>query len=180
MLDRGVSITLDLYIFLFFYENKIIVKPSCVLCLSQKSVSGTSTFLWETPHVFPHEGIRLAPRFPFSYPTLYTATGASKPTNLVALDRCLIYCFVRRKNGGRQRNKPNQSRRWNSGHFGPFQISSIRLDGPEDPYLRNSRFRRSRDHAHASIPPAQTPWGLTGRAWLQAGAQRVVIVVSHH
>ena len=23
----------------------------------------------------------------------------------------------------------------------------------------------------------QTPWGLTGRAWLQAGAQQVVIVV---
>ena len=56
----------------------------------------------------------------------------------------------------------------------------IRLDGPEDPHLRNARFWRSRDHAHASIPLAQTPWGLTGRAWLQAGAQQVVIVVSHH
>ena len=32
-------------------------------------------------------------------------------------------------------------------------------------------------HVHASIPLAQTPWGLTGRAWLQARAQRVVIVV---
>ena len=53
----------------------------------------------------------------------------------------------------------------------------IRLEGPEDPHLRNSRFRRSRDPAHASIPLAQTPWGLTGRAWLQAGAQWVVIVV---
>ena len=56
----------------------------------------------------------------------------------------------------------------------------IRLEGPEDPHRRNSRFLRSRDHAHASIPLAQTPWGLIGRAWLQAGAQRVVIVVSHH
>ena len=46
----------------------------------------------------------------------------------------------------------------------------IMLEGPEDPHLRNSRFRRSRDLAHASIPLAQTPWGLTGRAWLQAGA----------
>ena len=49
----------------------------------------------------------------------------------------------------------------------------IRLKGPEDPH----HLRRSRDLAHASIPLAQTPWGLTGRAWLQAGAQRVVIVV---
>ena len=58
---------------------------------------------------------------------------------------------------------------------------NIRLDGPEDPLLQNSRFPRSRDHTHhVSIPLAQTPWGLTGRAWLQAGAQRVVIVVSHH
>ena len=57
---------------------------------------------------------------------------------------------------------------------------AIRLEGPEDPHRRNSRFLRSRDHAHASIPLAQTPWGLTGRAWLQAGAQRVVMVVSHH
>ena len=39
------------------------------------------------------------------------------------------------------------------------------------------QLQRSRDLAHASIPLAQTPWGLTGRAWLQAGAQRVVIVV---
>ena len=63
------------------------------------------------------------------------------------------------------------------------KASNIRLEGlegPEDPHRRNSRFRRSRDHAHASIPLAQTPWGLTGRAWVQAGAQRVVIVVSHH
>ena len=37
--------------------------------------------------------------------------------------------------------------------------------------------RRSRDLAHASIPLAQTPWGLTGRAWLQAGAQQAVIAV---
>ena len=44
-------------------------------------------------------------------------------------------------------------------------------------HLRNSRFRRSGHLAHASIPLAQTPWGLTGRAWLQAEAQRVVIVV---
>ena len=49
--------------------------------------------------------------------------------------------------------------------------------GPKDPHLRNSRFRRSRDLTHASIPLAQTPWGLTGRAWLQAGKQWVVIVV---
>ena len=53
----------------------------------------------------------------------------------------------------------------------------IRLEGSEDPHLRNSRFRRSRDLAHASIPLAQTPWGLTEMAWLQAVAQRVVIVV---
>ena len=59
-------------------------------------------------------------------------------------------------------------------------IFFIRLGGPEDPHRRNSRFLRSRDHAHASIPLAQAPWGLTGRAWLQAGAQQVVMVVSHH
>ena len=53
----------------------------------------------------------------------------------------------------------------------------IKLEGPEDPHLRNPWFQRSCDLAHASIPLAQTPWGLTGRAWLQAGAQRVVIVV---
>ena len=53
---------------------------------------------------------------------------------------------------------------------------SIRLEGPEDPHPRSSWFRRSRDPAHASIPRAQTPWGLTGRAWLQSGVQRVVIV----
>ena len=56
----------------------------------------------------------------------------------------------------------------------------IRLEGPEDPHLTNSRFLRSRDPAHASLPLAQTPWGLTGRAWLQAGAQQVAIVVSHN
>ena len=33
------------------------------------------------------------------------------------------------------------------------------------------------DRAHASIPLAQTPGGLTRRTWLQAGAQRAVIVV---
>ena len=33
------------------------------------------------------------------------------------------------------------------------------------------------DLAHASIPLAQTPWGLTGRAWLQAEAQQAVIAV---
>ena len=60
----------------------------------------------------------------------------------------------------------------------PLQtVYCIRLEGPEDPHLRNSRFWRSRDPAHASIPLAQTPWCLTGRAWLQTGAQRVVIVV---
>ena len=57
---------------------------------------------------------------------------------------------------------------------------SIRLEGPEDPHRTNSRFLRSRDPAHASLPLAQTPWGLTGRAWLQAGAQQVAIVVSHN
>ena len=56
----------------------------------------------------------------------------------------------------------------------------IRLEGPEDPHRTNSRFLRSRDPAHASLPLTQTPWGLTGRAWLQAGAQQVAIVVSHH
>ena len=48
---------------------------------------------------------------------------------------------------------------------------------PRRPHLWNSRFRWSRDLAHASIPLAQTPWGLTRRTWLQAGAQWVVIVV---
>ena len=42
----------------------------------------------------------------------------------------------------------------------------IRLEGPEDPHLRNSSFRKPPDLAHASILLAQTPWGLTGRAWL--------------
>ena len=59
-------------------------------------------------------------------------------------------------------------------------VAVIRLEGPEDPHRTNSRFLRSRDPAHASLPLAQTPWGLTGRAWLQAGAQQVAIVVSHN
>ena len=50
----------------------------------------------------------------------------------------------------------------------------IRPRRPPPPQLQ---FRRSRDRAHASIPLAQTPWGLTGRAWLQAGAQQAVIAV---
>ena len=58
-------------------------------------------------------------------------------------------------------------------------LQIIRLEGPEDPHRTNSRFLRSRDPAHASLPLAQTPWGLTRRAWLQAGAQQVAIVVSH-
>ena len=56
----------------------------------------------------------------------------------------------------------------------------IRLEGPEDPHLTNSRFLRSRDPAHASLPLAQTPWCVTGRVWLQAGAQQEAIVVSHN
>ena len=49
--------------------------------------------------------------------------------------------------------------------------------GPRRPPPPQLEFRRSRDLAHASIPLAQTPWGLTGRAWLQAGAQQAVIAV---
>ena len=69
--------------------------------------------------------------------------------------------------------------RWVTVHSGcTHLLSFIRLEGPKDRHLRNSSFRRrSRDLAYASIPLAQTPWGLTGRAWLQAGAQRAVIVV---
>ena len=48
---------------------------------------------------------------------------------------------------------------------------------PRRPPPPQLQFRRSRHLAHASIPLAQAPWGLTGRAWLQAWAQRVVIVV---
>ena len=73
--------------------------------------------------------------------------------NEIEVEVCKIWCIVTRTN------------------------TTISLEGPEDPHLRNSRFRLSRDHAHASIPLAQTPWALTVRAWLQAGAQRVVIVV---
>ena len=43
---------------------------------------------------------------------------------------------------------------------------NIRLKGPEDTHLRKLQIRRSRDLDHASLPLAQTPWGLTGRAWL--------------
>ena len=49
--------------------------------------------------------------------------------------------------------------------------------GPRRPPPPQLQLRRSRDLAHASIPLAQTPWGLTGRAWLQAGAQQAVIAV---
>ena len=49
--------------------------------------------------------------------------------------------------------------------------------GPRRPPPPQLQLRRSRDLAHASIPLAQTPWGLTGRAWLQAGAQHAVIAV---
>ena len=48
----------------------------------------------------------------------------------------------------------------------------IRLEGTKDP-----QFRRSHDLAHASTHLAQTPWGLTERTWLLAGAQWVVIMV---
>ena len=49
--------------------------------------------------------------------------------------------------------------------------------GPRRPPPPQLQLRWSRDLAHASIPLAQTPWGLTGRAWLQAGAQQAVIAV---
>ena len=49
--------------------------------------------------------------------------------------------------------------------------------GPQRPPPPQIQLRRSRDLAHASIPLAQTPWGLTGRAWLQAGAQQAVLAV---
>ena len=49
--------------------------------------------------------------------------------------------------------------------------------GPRRPPPPQLQLRRSRDLTHASIPLAQTPWGLTGRAWLQAGAQQAVIAV---
>ena len=49
--------------------------------------------------------------------------------------------------------------------------------GPRRPPSPQLQLRWSRDLAHASIPLAQTPWGLTGRAWLQAGAQQAVIAV---
>ena len=49
--------------------------------------------------------------------------------------------------------------------------------GPRRPPPPQLHLRRSRDLAHTSIPLAQTPWGLTGRAWLQAGAQQAVIAV---
>ena len=49
--------------------------------------------------------------------------------------------------------------------------------GPRRPPPPQLQLRRSRDLAHASIPLAQTPWGLTGRAWLQAGAQHAVIAI---
>ena len=49
--------------------------------------------------------------------------------------------------------------------------------GPRRPPPPQLHLRRSRDLAHASIPLAQTPWGLTGMAWLQAGAQQAVIAV---
>ena len=48
--------------------------------------------------------------------------------------------------------------------------------GPRRPPPPQLHLRRSRDLAHASIPLAQSPWGLTGRAW-QAGAQQAVIAV---
>ena len=60
-----------------------------------------------------------------------------------------------------------------------LMLGLIRLEGPEDPHRTNSRFLRSRDPAHASLPLAQTPLGLTGRAGLQAGAQQGAIMVSH-
>ena len=49
--------------------------------------------------------------------------------------------------------------------------------GPRRPPPAQLQSRRSRDRAHASIPLAQTPWGLTGRAWLQSGAQQAVIAI---
>ena len=56
-------------------------------------------------------------------------------------------------------------------------ITSHYAGGPRRPPPPQLQLRRSRDLAHASIPLAQTPWGLTGRAWLQAGAQQAVIAV---
>ena len=39
------------------------------------------------------------------------------------------------------------------------------------------QIQRSRDPTNASTPPAQPPWGLTGRTWLQGRTQWVVLVV---
>ena len=49
--------------------------------------------------------------------------------------------------------------------------------GPRRPPPPQLHLWRSRDPAHASIPLAQTPRGLTGRAGLQAGAQQAVLAV---
>ena len=50
--------------------------------------------------------------------------------------------------------------------------------GPRRPPPPQLHLRRSRNLARASlIHLAQTPWSLTGRARLQAGAQQAVIVV---
>ena len=59
----------------------------------------------------------------------------------------------------------------------PIKLTIHYAVGPRRPPPPQLEFRRSRDLAHGSIPLAQTPWGLTGRAWLQAGAQQAVIAV---
>ena len=86
-----------------------------------------------------------------------------------------------------ERSEDINQKKWDCNLYGEIispqalkPLIYIRLEGPEDPHLTNSRFLRSRDPAHASLPLAQTPWGLTGRAWLQAGAQQEAIVVSHN
>ena len=53
----------------------------------------------------------------------------------------------------------------------------ITLEGPEDRHLRNSicgGHVTSLTHQYLWLRP---PWGLTGRAWLQAGAQQAGIAV---
>ena len=63
-------------------------------------------------------------------------------------------------------------------HSGTVQVQHTHYaGGPRRPPPPQLHLRRSRDLAHTSIPLAQTPWGLTGRAWLQAGAQQAVIAV---
>ena len=65
------------------------------------------------------------------------------------------------------KQKTKKNRLYNQQSF----MIYIRLEGPEDRHLRNSSFGGHVTSLTLQYLWPRPPWGLTRRAWLQAGAQ---------